>query len=783
MPREGTADFEITMENIRYSAPQRYYGTRILLVIKGTATVAVSGKNYVLEESDILFVNRNDNYTIVGNESNIVICLSISSHFFVTHYAKYFHYYFECYTKELDPGRESVVAQLRRLLSEFVIANSRGEEGSFLEVQSALYQVMLLMTRFFKKTVPNFKGGETSDERIARIIQLIELRYAEPLTLAEMAESEYLSTSYLSRYFKQSTGMGFLEYLKMVRLKHSVEDLLYTSDNLFQIAVKNGFSTAKNFSLAFKSEYEQTPAQYRKEHQNEELEKQEARTGKIETKQVLDSPEALIRLAQYLEESANQGLLPDEVPIEEREIIVGKCEVAESLEREKHILFIGELKELLKENVKEQVILSKQKLRVDFVGVRHLIGGSTLLPEVDTDELVPTSPKYANSDLALQFLKNQGISLFFRIEYKEVIRNEEHFFNELDRFLVHALQIFGRAFVNRWQILYYASKETTVLSTELERIYLRINEVIRKRSVQLRMGTFFPFREDRENLSIHHQWQFNQADKIDFIAYDADQNEIVDFSNISDEDFLDSRDYILNKTQKLKHFLKKHQLNKPLYLDSWNTLTGNTRYTNGTFFRGALILKTILDLSTEVEGLGFWVNNEIHEQISGSRDILVDGLELFHFFNGKRPAFFTLMFKERMKGKVIAQGVDYVMTGNEDGYQLLLFNEKHFNPRYSVDELFMRNRSKELHVRLLGMAPGEYQVRKYQFDKENGGLYSKWGQLNSKYGVDVEVMDYIVQSSSPTLEIKDEQIGEDWTFYVSLASNAIQLIEYRRAIV
>ena len=45
------------------------------------------------------------------------------------------------------------------------------------------------------------------------------------------------------------------------------------------------------------------------------------------------------------------------------------------------------------------------------------------------------------------------------------------------------------------------------------------------------------------------------------------------------------------------------------------------------------------------------------------------------------------------------------MTGNEDGYQLLLFNEKHFNPRYSVDELFMRNRSKELHVRLLGMAP------------------------------------------------------------------------------
>lgn len=53
-------------------------------------------------------------------------------------------------------------------------------------------------------------------------------------------------------------------------------------------------------------------------------------------------------------------------------------------------------------------------------------------------------------------------------------------------------------------------------------------------------------------------------------------------------------------------------------------------------------------------------------------------LELFHFFNGKRPAFYTLMFKERMTGEVRAQGEHYVLTENEEGYQLLLFVESAF---------------------------------------------------------------------------------------------------------
>jgi len=558
MTREHGADYDITMGNIRYAAPQRYYGTRILFVTKGRASVSVNGEMYALDEGDILFINRNDHYTVRGSENNILICLSIPSHFFVLNYPNYFHYSFECFSKDLDPGRGDVVAQLRRLLAELVIVHFRQEEGSVLEARSILFQTMLLVTRFFKKEGPQLGAGEASDERIARIIHTIELRYAEPLTLAEMAESEYLSPTYLSRYFKQTTGMGFLQYLKMVRLKHCVEDLLQTADNMFQIAVRNGFSTAKNFTEAFKSVYDQTPVQYRKEHKQENSEAFGAAAAQTVAGKALDSPEALMQLTKYLEEPLNPQALPDEAPGEACKIVVGDSDAETLLAREKHIVFIGELKEILSEQVKEQVLLAKQRLRVDFVGVRNLIGGSTLLPEVETDEFVSTTPKYANADLAIQYLKELDISLYLRITYKEVIQNEERYFKELEGFLIHTLQVFGRKFVNQWKVVFYAEKETAVLSTELERVYLRLHELIRKYAHQLKIGTFLPFKEDKDSLSLPHHWQLHQSGSIDFITYDADQNEVVDFSEISDEDFLNSQDYILRKTQKLKRFLKKH---------------------------------------------------------------------------------------------------------------------------------------------------------------------------------------------------------------------------------
>ena len=222
-----------------------------------------------------------------------------------------------------------------------------------------------------------------------------------------------------------------------------------------------------------------------------------------------------------------------------------------------------------------------------------------------------------------------------------------------------------------------------------------------------------------------------------------------------------AKDYIKEKTNKLKLYLKRNHLEKPLHLVSWNTLSGNTRYTNGTFFRGALVLKNILDISNDVTTVALWINTITHEQSGRDLRYRMDGVELFHYLKGKRPAYFALRFLKRLQGEIVAQDENYVMTRNDRGYQLIIMNTTIINPYLSIEETFLQRLNKEVHVTISGILKGDYQIRKQVFDKNNGALYTKWRNLNSKYGMDAEAINYIIHTSRPSLEIFDESIEDE----------------------
>ena len=61
----------------------------------------------------------------------------------------------------------------------------------------------------------------------------------EKVSLADIAGALYLSETYFSKYIKQKFGMTFVEYLNEIRIRHAVEDLLYTEHSLTRIAMDN----------------------------------------------------------------------------------------------------------------------------------------------------------------------------------------------------------------------------------------------------------------------------------------------------------------------------------------------------------------------------------------------------------------------------------------------------------------------------------------------------------------------------------------------------------------
>ncbi|WP_271000448.1 helix-turn-helix domain-containing protein [Listeria seeligeri] len=775
-------DYAIGVERVKLPTSEISLGTKVVFAISGQINIKIAEEKFELQEGDILVLDRNTFYTIQGDKENLLINLTISDTFFAHYYEEYFQHSFKFFSRESDPGRERIVGTLRKSVSELLITSTTRTRANKLEAQTALFQILLLLTRFLKKQIPSSTRKEVNDKRISRMIREVEERFDEPLSLREFAQKEFLSEAYLSRYFKKTTGLGFLQYLTEVRLKHALQNIIHSTESITDIALKNGFSSQKHFSEVFKAHFSVTPSEYRTQHHSDfsKIEQETTIQTSSNIEQIKPTSDILIKLTSLYQEMEPRTDL-NEAPFEEKSITVTD-KSPRTLEKNMHILTIGELKEALKEDVQRQIITTRDELGVNYIGVRYLFGGSTFLPEAETDELVPTSSPYAKADLALTFLKQHNLQLFIRLEYQDISRDEQGIFDRLDHFLRHSIQMFGREFVSKWHFMFFEPKYTSANKTDLKRLYLKVQQTIKSIFPAIQVGNFVPFSLSKNAVPTQHTWFLDIADQIDFISFNANQNEAVDFSNEDIKSFLISEDYCLAKTLKLKAFLKHHHINKPMMLINWNTLTGNTRHTNGTFFRGALVLKTMLDLAPEVNALGFWINTELHEGEGSQLNISLDGLEMFHFFNGKRPAFYAVKFFERLKGIVVAEGEDYIITKHADGYQLILMNCATINPRYAVEEKFLKEERKEVHIRIKGFEAGEYQVCKWQFDRDNGALYSKYWQLNSKHGLDKEILDYIVDASQPTLTVSDETITEDWSFYAYLDINAIHFYEFRHTI-
>lgn len=104
-----------------------------------------------------------------------------------------------------------------------------------------------------------------SEDSVMTVIKEYIEKHLDTVTLDSLAQEVYLSTAYVSRYFKGKTGENFQDYLITRRMKRAallLNDLRY---RIKDISILVGYSNAFNFTRAFKKYYGKTPKEYRQE--------------------------------------------------------------------------------------------------------------------------------------------------------------------------------------------------------------------------------------------------------------------------------------------------------------------------------------------------------------------------------------------------------------------------------------------------------------------------------------------------------------------------------------
>ena len=101
---------------------------------------------------------------------------------------------------------------------------------------------------------------------IQKAVQYIELNYSQPITIPQIAGFVGVSSIYLTKLFKLSTGKTLSEYLNYHRTQKSLDLLTHTEETISWISEAVGYSDVRSYIRFFKKFYYMTPSEYRKEH-------------------------------------------------------------------------------------------------------------------------------------------------------------------------------------------------------------------------------------------------------------------------------------------------------------------------------------------------------------------------------------------------------------------------------------------------------------------------------------------------------------------------------------
>mgnify|MGYP000329867692 CR=1 FL=1 len=90
------------------------------------------------------------------------------------------------------------------------------------------------------------------DDVEVKVIDYLNQHFDKPISLADVANLANMTEVSFSRFFKQHTGISFIDNLLEIRLGHASRLLIETHLPISQIAFNCGFNNISNFNRIFK---------------------------------------------------------------------------------------------------------------------------------------------------------------------------------------------------------------------------------------------------------------------------------------------------------------------------------------------------------------------------------------------------------------------------------------------------------------------------------------------------------------------------------------------------
>lgn len=156
-----------------------------------------------------------------------------------------------------------------RHLVEEASSEQPGSDAMLAKLSEALFVDTL---RRYMAALPEEESGwlaAARDPIVGKALNQLHSRVTEPWTLATLAREVGVSRSSLAERFARFLPEPPMTYLTRWRMQLGAKALLATSHSVAQVAAEVGYESEAAFNRAFKREFGEPPARFRKQKRNE----------------------------------------------------------------------------------------------------------------------------------------------------------------------------------------------------------------------------------------------------------------------------------------------------------------------------------------------------------------------------------------------------------------------------------------------------------------------------------------------------------------------------------
>lgn len=824
-----TLPFDVSLHSVNYVPSHWHNSVEMIFVLRGSLEVTVGHKQQTLSEGDVKLINSGHVHEVIGFHNNIIATFLIPDTFIKGNIKGVEHAYFDCDSSAAGKESRSALDRIRQLLAEMVQMTYKRGEVYELEMRIRMLSVFSILMQRFRTEEPEGEGAikEKYMDRMLRIINYIEEHYQEPITLQEIAEKEFLSVPYLSKFLGEQIGLNFQSFVSGIRLKNAVDDMLnHMETPVNEIALKHGFPNSKSFYTVFKNRYHMTPSEYRRQY-NPVMGKTNERISQGYL--AFNRASALGIINQYLQRSQSG----QELQVLGIEVVTRAVDLSVQGRKLRHtwknLITIGKAKEGLHEDVQNQLRYLQQCCPFREIRFHGIFDDGMMIYHEDegqpyynfrfVDQLfdfllsIGLKPFIELGFMPSELAAEQSKSVFFIPSFVSGPSSIERWGELLDRFLRHCINRYGREEVESWKLEFWNEPELAVFwpgtVDEYNEFYLHSYRAVKRVAGGLQIGA--PGRIISMDTAAYFR---------NFIEFCQKHDCLPDFLPVH---FYPHEDLIENDHRKLEHLYTMSNLSfrvvmeqfvsispnpdilrdmlayekrmlddlglshLDLYLTEWNSTAYHRELTNDTLYKASYIAKNIVENLDSIEGFGYWVLSDNIEETPASEQLFHGGLGLIAQYGIPKAAMTAYELLSKLGDRLIAQGDGYVVTEARGSYQVLSYNYCHFDDLYALGDNsfinatnryngFKNEKVAKLELDLQGVPEGRYRMETYSVSRQQGSSYDEWVRMGAPDYVTEEDSVYLTAASRPQKHIQEIEIHGGMTYIAQLEPHALELM-------